>query len=377
METQSFVKQSFVHRLKDTRFLIKNSFKIIWKNKDIKTPLIRMIVLSIIINVFLYVFILIFLLKDRELLGTLGLLLLFITLFILVPFRFFYDVRKKAEQSWIVYNTICGKDINYHQAHEHTKSQKSKLRMIAFVDIIVKYANGQRGNKKGILWGLISIFLSFLNEVWDLLSHYMLPAVVIEQKPLKDIIPEIKALKNNVPATLVGVFGIDFVGNVIKSLFFLIMFIGFVNAIVIWYFIRDWTPEALITIESFSFSFSRIPVFIELFLISIIGLIYRKIVESIKVIYFTIFYTSIMRPMDIPQEIKVNLTNYLLMNKQPASDQQNSDQKQQHIQKLSEYIEQYKKNGYSEQQIKQFLISKWHLEPNIDLAIKYATWPKN
>ncbi len=364
MVFESFKKKPFKDRLKDTGFLIKNSFTIIGKDKDIKTPTIHMIVLSILIIVFIYSSILMFILGKFVIVGV---LLLLLTVFILIPFRFFYNTRQKADQSWIVYNTICGKDISYKDAHNHTKSEKGKLRIIAFVDILISYANSQKGNKKGIVGILINLFLSFLNEVWDLLSHYMLPAIVIEQKPLKEIIPEIKSLKNNVPATLVGVFGIDFVGSVIGSLFGGLFFIFLLISVGIGYLVAMFTEVTIITFASFSFSW--VPVFMMLFLVSIIGGIYKKIVESIKVIYFTIFYTSIMKPMNISQELRGELTNYLLMQKSDFASQKQPTPHQQYINKLSDYIKQCGNSGHSEQQIKQFLVSKGYVESDIDLAI--------
>jgi len=317
MTFESFKKKPFKDKLKDTGFLIKNSFTIIGKDKDIKTPTIHMIVLSSIITICIYSAILMFISGDLFLIG---ILLLLLTFFVLMPFRFFYNVRQKADQSWIVYNTVCGKDISYDDAHNHTKSEKGKLRIIAFVDIVMKFANSQKENKKGVMGVLINIFLSFLNEVWDLLSHYMLPAIVIEKKPLKEIIPEIKSLKKNVPATLTGVFGIDFVGNVIGSLFGGIFFLALLLSVGIGYLVAMFTQVTVITISTFAFSW--IPVFMMLFLVSIIGGAYKKIVESIKVIYFTIFYTSIMKPTNISKDMRGELTNYLLMTKPDVNSKQ-------------------------------------------------------
>lgn len=363
MVFETFKKKSFKDKLKNTGFLIKNSFTIIGKDKDIKVPTIRMIILSTIITFFIYSAILTFVLG--KFVG-IGILLAVVALFILIPFSFFYNVRQKANQSWIVYNTICGKNISYTDAHNHTKSEKGKLRIIAFIDILMKYANSQKGNKKGVIGFLIAVFLSFLSEIWDLLSHYMLPAIVIEQKSLKEIVPQIKALRNNVPATLVGVFGIDFVGTVIGSLFGLIVLIAILISIGLGYIIAIFTNITVLDLGFFSFSW--VPTFAILFLVSIIGGAYAKIVESIKVIYFTVFYTSIMRPMNISEGMKEELTNYLLMDESDFSAKQPSPHEQ-YIKQLSTYIKQYEDNGYSRQEIKNFLISKNVSEADINFAI--------
>ena len=362
---EKFRRKPFKDRLKDTGFLIKNSFTIIGKDKDIKKPTINMIVLSIVITTFIFISLFTFFSGQFVFIG---ILLLLFTLFVLIPFRFFYDVRQKADQSWIVYNTLAGKDISYSDAHEHTKSDKDKLRLIAFVDILMRYAGSQRGQKKGFMGLLINLFLTALVEVWDLLSHYMLPAVVIEQRPLKEIVPELKALKNNVPATLAGVFGIDFVGNVIRSLLFPIYLLFLAISIGIGYLVSPAIESTVITIANFSFSW--VPVLIMMYFVFIISGILKKIVESIKVIYFTIFYTSITRPMIITPSIRNEITNYLLMQKSDFTSQTKPTPQSQYINQLANYIQQYENRGYSEQQIVQFLLSKGYSQRDLNSAIR-------
>jgi hypothetical protein len=359
----SFKKKPFKERLKDTGFLIKNSFTVASKDKDIKTPTIHMIVLSFIIITLIYISIASFFFG---MVALAGIALLLFTLIILVPFSFFYNTRQKANQSWIVYNTISGKDISYQDAHEHTKHEKGKLRLIAIIDIVMKYAMSQR-NGKGILNIVINIFLSFLNEVWDLLSHYMLPAIVIEQKSLKELVPQIKALKTNVPATLVGVFGIDFVGKVVGTLFGGIFFVGLLISVGIGYLIGLFTTVTVVTIGGLTISW--LPIVIGLYCISIIGTVYKKIVESVKVIYFTIFYTSITRPMAIVPTMREELTHYLLMQEGDFKKPQPVSSHDQYIGRLTTYIKQYKQSGYTNEQLKQYLLTKGYKEADIDEAM--------
>jgi len=106
-----------------------------------------------------------------------GIVVLIVLIFILTPFKFFYYIRQKADQSWIVYNTITGKDISYKDAHNHTKLQKSSLRKIALIDILITYVGSQQ-TQTGIKGVLINLFLATLVEIWDLLSHYMIPALL-------------------------------------------------------------------------------------------------------------------------------------------------------------------------------------------------------
>lgn len=360
---QKFTKKPFKQRLKDTGYLIKNSFTIVGRDRDIKTPTIHMIAYSLITTTLVFAGILCFFINQ----GMIGLTTIFLTLITLLPFSFFYYIRQKADQSWIVYNTLAGRDISLKDAHAHTGREKGKLRLIAMMDIVMKYLGSQRGNRGGILGFIINLFLSALMEVWDLLSHYMLPAVVIEQKHLKELIKEIKAIRNNIPATLVGVFGIDFVGNVIGTVLIPIYLLFLAVSIGIGYIIAMFTDTAVITLGSFSFSW--IPVLLMMYIVIVIGKSIGKIVQSIKVIYFTIFYTTLTRPMAIIPSLRAEMTNYLLMKKSDFTPQPKPTPQNQYINQLARYIGPYLNSGYTPQQITDFLVSRGYRQADINSAI--------
>lgn len=303
-------------RLKETAYLFKYSFTIIGKDKDIKTPAIHMALFSAILPTILFASILSFFLPVTPLPGILGIL---VFLFLLI-FKRFYVVRQKADLSWLVYNTLAGKDISYKDAHNHTKQSKGTLRIMAIVEVIVDYLTSSGGDEGGILNMIKQILLKALEEVWDLLSHFMIPAVAIENKHFKDIVPELKSLKNNVPATLSGVFGIDFAGDIVRTLLFPVYLIFLAISVGIGYLVAIFTESTIITIAGFSFSW--VPVLAMLYIIILIGGAIKVIVEGIKTIYFTIFYTSILRPNEIQESMRDKITNYLLM-----KDTQNSEQK--------------------------------------------------
>ena len=305
-----FSKKPFKDRLKDTGYLLKNSFKVIGKDKDILKPTIHMIILSIIMITISFISIFTFI--TGSYVGT-GILLILILIFILAPFQVFYNIRQKADQSWIVYNTVVGGDISYRDAHNHTKNQKSSLRKISLIEIIMKYVGSQRSGKKGIMATLVNIFIAALAEIWDLLSHYMIPAVVVEQKPLKEIIPQMKSLRNNVPATLVGVFGIDFVGNIINTIIFPIYLVFIAISVGIGKLLISTLPNTILTLGGFQFSW--VPLMIILYITMIASSIIKKMVESTKVIYFTIFYVAIRAPRRITSDMRSELTNYLKLGK--------------------------------------------------------------
>ena len=306
-----FHKKPFKARIKDTGYLLKNSFVIIGKDSDIIKPTIRMAIYSVVLITLFFISLLTFF--TGSFVGT-GILILLFVVFILFPFKFFYYVRQKANQSWIVYNTITGKDISYADAHAHTRLQKSRLRIVAIVDVVVKFFAGQRTQDQGIVGFLINLFLAALLEIWDLLSHYMIPAIVVEQKKLRELIPKIKELRQNVPAALVGVFGIDFVGNVVGFIVIPLYFFVLLVGVGIGWVVAQFELSTAISLGGFAFSW--VPVFIAFYFVVVIGTVIRKMVDSTKVIYFTIFYTAIMHPKEITADMRTELTHYLKMDKQ-------------------------------------------------------------
>ena len=366
-----FNRRSMGQRLKDTGFLLKNSFSIVGKDKDIKKPTLRVITFSIILNTLLWGSLILILL------GTLtGLAwpVLILTLLILIPYRFFYVERQRADQSWIVYNAITGKDINRTEAHSYTKELKGKLRLVAFINLLMKYIGSQRSNNGGIGGLIINIFLASLREVWDLAGYYLLPAIVIEKKSLKEVVPHLKALRNNVPATLTGVFGIDFAGNIVGMLLVPAYIVLIAIGGGIGYLMANANAElAVVTLGGMTFSW--LPIAIMIYIIAVIGKSVKHLVSAAKVIYYTIFYTSIQKPTAIKGDLQGQLTHYLKMEQadfQPKS-QTEPTPRQKYINKLANYIKQYKEStGQTDAQIKQFLLSKGYPEKDINAAFTKA-----
>lgn len=305
---EEFIKKPFMDRINDTLYLLKHSFTVIQKDSDIIKPTIHMIIYTFILTTLFFLCLLSFF-SGRFL--TLGVLLFLFTIFIVLPLKFFFNMRQRADQSWIVYNTITGKDISYQDAHAHTATQKSNIRILAFIDLLVNIAKTQKKEGNGVGKIIVNLFLAALVEVWDLLSNYMIPAVVIEQKPLMELVSKLKELKKNVPAALVGVFGIDFVGNIVGMILGLFYIVILAFSVAIGYLVLPSIPTTAVTFSGLTFSW--VPVLIGLYIAVVIGESLARFVESIKVIYFTIFYTSITQPTKIIPSIKKDVTSYLQM----------------------------------------------------------------
>ena len=183
--------------------------------------------------------------------------------------------------------------------------------LLGFVDLAVALMNKRGGENKGVVGIVTGLPMGALTEAWDLLNHYMIPAVVVEDKPLKELLPEIKALRNNVPATLVGVFGIDFAGDALRGLMLPVYLLVLAIGAGLGYLLGPSLPGMSWTIGGRAVCW--LPVLAALYLNFGIGGVLKACVESIKTIYFTIFYASIMRGEEIPEQYRSQLTGDLRM----------------------------------------------------------------
>lgn len=236
---------------------------------------------------------------------------------------FFYNYREMA-QSWLVYETICGRDRSYGDAKRAAGERKAGVRKLAGLDILMAYLMSQRSDEStGIASWLVNLFLSGLEEVWDLVNHYMLPAIAVDRLSLTDGVRKMKELRNEVPETLVGVFGIDFIGRIVGQVtgsLYVILTLGAAGAM---YLGGEILPEA------FAFTFQEnpigsgplvlniLPLIIGVYIGKVAGVLFERTVTSVKVVYFTIFYTQITHPERIADDLQDQLVRYLRM-EEPA-----------------------------------------------------------
>jgi hypothetical protein len=301
-------KRPFQETLKSSLYLLKYSFTIIGKNTGIIRPTVYLALLSLLMTSLLFGALVCFFSGTNIATGVILLVVLFV---ILVPLRFFIRTFLKAIQSWMSYRTITGHPITYPEARRHTMTRTRGLLLIGFVDMIVAKMTRTDSDKRGIIGMITGLFLSALSEVWDLLNHYMIPAVVVEGKPLMQSLPDIKAIRENVPATLMGVFGVDFAGDALRSLLFLPYLLILAIGAGLGYLLGPVFPSLSWTIGGHAISW--VPVLATLYLNFAIGGVLKACVESVKAIYFTIFYTTIMHEDQIPGDYREQLMGYLRM----------------------------------------------------------------
>jgi len=334
----------FFSSFNDSLHLVKLTFTVIGKQRAIIKPTFTQMWIGIILYLLL-------------LLSGVGLFFVgayayyaFIVVLLIIMFIFpFIKMHYKAAQCWIVYKTFTGGQTSYSDGLARAKKNKGDIFWLGLADIIMNFLARQLKNRRG---GLLAILFWLLGkaveEIWDLVGHYLLPASIIRDKTLKEAIPEIKNLKNNIPGALAGVFGFDFVGDAIRGYltgFFFI--IGLLGA-VLGFFGKSWIPVVVI------------------FLVIVgINILAKIFIEMIKTIYFTLFFVSVAMPMSIPEEQRKEVTNYLTYNVEKSK-----DTPEQQVEKLIPYIQKYRRQKYSDEKIVGFLVKNGWQKEVVQKALK-------
>lgn len=251
-----------------------------------------------------------------------GVALLLFYLFIFHPFTFFFHTRMRACSSWLTYKALKNEKASFKDAKKHTAHQKGALRVIAIVDILV---SGSKHNGKERVSMLGAMLRALIAEDWDLVKFFSIPTVVIEQLSFKDAIAKIKDLKNHVPETLVGVFGIDLFSGVFSSLLGVVHLPILALFCAISYFGSGLFPESsLVSLGSFlgteynDMFFSWYPLLFAAFISTLISRCVNHIVATFKVLYFTIFYTAINRSEEIDESMRQDINAYLNLDDIPG-----------------------------------------------------------
>lgn len=325
---QSFDNLSFKNRMTSVFHLFKNTFVVIGRDDDILKPFYRMIIYTALMVTFFFYFVFSFWF-DLPYAG-----LLFFFAILLFLYKYFYFNKQEIRMSWIVYKAITGHDPSYKESVTTSKDLKSQIRKMAWIDIGMAIANKSKSTgKKGFLQGIINLIISGLGEVWDLINHYLLPSVAIDKLDLKPAVEKMKKLKDQVPETLVGVFGIDFLGRVVRRVTGPIYFILILLSIGAGVLFGEALPSQEFDFNNPEFPlnrvvFSWVPLVGAIFVGKLFSVFFERMVTSVKVIYFTVFYTKITHPDSIAKDLQKELTDYLKLDhveEVENLDQQDSD----------------------------------------------------
>lgn len=310
----------FSDRLQRIGYLLKHTVTVVGRDADIVTPWAWMVAYALAMTTAFFVGVTGAVLQSVALgaagFGVAG------TMFL---YKYVFYNYREVGQSWLVYETISGRDRSYADAKAEAKRRSSGVWKLAGLDLLMAFLVSRRNREsKGLVDWLVTLFLAGLEEVWDLVNHYMLPAIAIDGLSLTDGVTKMKELRDQVPETLTGVFGIDFIGRVVgqvTGVFYVVLVLAAAGGS---YLGAGVLPEAFTftvsenPIGSGPLVLNVLPLIVGVYIGKVGGVIFERTVTSIKVIYFTIFYTQITHPDRIADDLRPQLVQYLRMEEAPA-----------------------------------------------------------
>ncbi|RFU13354.1 hypothetical protein DZD18_07250 [Rhodobacteraceae bacterium W635] len=315
-----FRKPGLGERFTQLGYLLKHTVTIVGRDRDIATPVIRTILLSVVLVTLFFAMITAYVIEAN---GT-GTLLLLAWLIVGV-YHFFYFNRQELALSWLVFETAAGRDRSFAEASRHAGKLGAQIRTLALLDMAAAWIAWRRNNsgKNGLLTNLV---LGAMTEGWDLVNHFLLPAFAVDGVGFRDGMGKLRATRENVPETLVGVFGIDVIGRVVATivapLYTLLVLLGVTLGV----WASGMMPVAfeagrlgdVLPPEAFGYLpvsadsvFNWLPLFVCIFIGKLASSVFKRVVTAVKVIYFTLFYARILHVEELAPEIRDELESFL------------------------------------------------------------------
>lgn len=303
------IKEQF-HSLK---YLLKNSVTIVGDNKEIVYPFVAMVIYNFVVATLTFAGLsFIFFGHILTVLMGLGMIAFAVLLW---AYEFFFFAYQKTRLSWLIYEMLCGRVRTFSDARKRTSNLKSQVRKVAILDMVKTWVKSQKSSRGGILGTIINLALAGLGKVLDLAKFYMLPAVAIDGLHVKETVEQMKTLKERVPETLVGVFGIDILGNIViklvAPLYTIIGFVGVVFAVLLGGFLPSFMVFEFSGDGGESFAIAWPPLLAMLFLVKSISIVLANAVSCLKVSYFTTFYTELTHREKLSPKLQAELESFL------------------------------------------------------------------
>lgn len=327
---QKFHKPGFAERFRQLGYLLKNTVTIIGRNTGIVGPWLRTAVYAAVMVTIFFSCIAAYALGA----GWIGAVLLLVA-FAMFVYKYFYYIRQDMAQSWMVTQTVRGEDAAPGDGHQRVHELKSQARglgwaAMAFAFMKSRANEDQDSGFKGVIIGLI---LAGLAEVWDLARHFLAPVITVDGYSLRDSLGQLKRLRNAVPETLVGVFGIDIAGGAVAALMVPIYLLLVLAAIWLGLLVGHGVPafyagdlRALFGtntpawLGTGALPFNWLPPLVALWLGKMFGTIFARAVGSLKIIYFTLFYMRIAHADEIAPDLREELDGYLRVAASPGDE---------------------------------------------------------
>lgn len=324
-------KPGITNRLSQLGYLLKHTFALVGRDPGLLRPLARMVVYGLVSATLFFAGIAAVALNAPGW-GT----ALFAAAVAMFIYKFFYYVAQEARQSWLVSETLQGRPRDSAAAKQRISGIRGTCRRIALIEMLVAWlmAMARRSSKAG---RLVALLMRGLAEVWDLVNHYLLPAAAVDGLNVRSGVGQMHSLKDNVPESLIGVFGIDIAARAVGTIMAPIYLVLIVGAIGLGLWLGETWPafhagdlralapdlEAGFLPEQMQFSW--LPLLIMVWLGKLCSIALERITTSVKVIYFTLFYMRITHLDRIVPDIRGELEAYLRLEDRPDTTDSTTD----------------------------------------------------
>lgn len=272
--------------------IFKRMFGLLRQQSTLWTPIVRMVFLNIILFGLLIISAF-YLTQDKI---SLGLILFGITIAGFLLRNFYYGYLFGILSAMVLLD-LHGNEVSLKNARHLVRSHILSLGFLhilaTFITNYVKARNANDQYKPNMILRLL--FSATSIEALDLFGHFLVPVIVLENVNLTQSFFYLQELRNHLPASLAGLFGVDITKKILAILF-LPFFIGLlVLCVLIGKYAVNWFPPmSILSIVNFNFSWLPI-VFGILFAIFILSFL-RPCMDGLKIIYFTLLYTLIRHP---------------------------------------------------------------------------------
>ena len=319
METE-FTRPDRKQRLAQLGYLFKHSFTIVGRERAILSPIIRMVIYAMVMVLLFFIGIY---LAAGEGGGSTWFLLAGSLMFI---YKFFYYNRAELTLSRMIYETAIGNTPEGPAVRREIADLKAQIRILGALDMVSAWVESRK-NKAG---GLMTLLLGGIVQIWDLVNNFLLPVFAIEKVGIRDGLAQMKRLKDHVPETLAGVFGINILGGVVGTLMAPFHGGGIIIGIGAGLLLGERMPAAFSGGELHEWFaampelgpigpetvFNWLPLFVVVFLGFLLHGLLGRVVTALKVIYFTLFYIRIAHPERLTADLRADLEGYLEMQEQ-------------------------------------------------------------
>ena len=214
----------------------------------------------------------------------------FLLLFLLLRVFYFGYLHGVLSAMVVLYGQK--KTISFSAA---AKMIRTKIFSLGLLNFLIQLLSGfVRSEKSNTRPGVLSIVLGFFSiETLDLLGHFLVPVIVIEDVNLARSFKYLKALRTHAVAGIAGVMGIEMAQGFLSILLYPVLIgVALLGVLIGHVGLHEFPSTSWVTFHHVTFSWI-VPLVGLILLFLIWSALIKPLFEGLKLIYFSLFYLLI------------------------------------------------------------------------------------